>query len=60
MLIDARIRSSHAGIPNGPQEGLEPRRALFRVVGPCGWSPPPDAVALQATGRVPMLFQHSL
>eukprot|EP00969_Alexandrium_andersonii_P266103 11761463-Alexandrium_andersonii.AAC.1 len=60
MLIDARIRPSHAGIPDGPYEGLEPRPALLRVAGSCGRPPLSDTIALQATGRVPMLFQHGL
>eukprot|EP00969_Alexandrium_andersonii_P192358 8496681-Alexandrium_andersonii.AAC.1 len=60
MLIDARARPSHAGVPNGPQEGLEPRPALLRAAGSRGRPPLSDAVALEATGRAPVLFHSGL
>eukprot|EP00969_Alexandrium_andersonii_P324428 14335132-Alexandrium_andersonii.AAC.1 len=60
MLIDTRSCPSHARIPKGPEESLEPRSALLRVTGSRGRPPLADAVALRATGRIPMLFQHGL
>eukprot|EP00969_Alexandrium_andersonii_P129684 5732318-Alexandrium_andersonii.AAC.1 len=60
VLVDALVGPGHAGIPDGPEQSLEPRPALFRVAVSRGRPPLSDTVASKAAGRAPTLLQHGL